>query len=47
MMTNEMSNKIVKFMTSGTCAVVPGCGHISHIVNMHYLITNLLNYTQA
>ena len=46
MMTKEGSIKIVTFMTPGAGVLVLGCGHISHIVKMHYFIKNLL-YPQA
>ena len=37
MMTKERSTKILTFMTSGAGVLLLGCGHISHIVKMHYL----------
>ena len=36
MMTKEGSTAIVTFMTPGAGVLVLGCGHISHIVKMHY-----------
>ena len=47
MMTKEGSTKIVNFMTPGAGVLVLGCGHISHIVKMHYLFKDLLLYSQA
>ena len=41
MMTKEGSTKIVNFMTPGAGVLVLGCGHISHIVKMHYFFKNL------
>ena len=41
------STKIVNFMTRGAGVLVLGCGHISHIVNMHYFFKDLLLYSQA
>ena len=46
MMTMEVSTKIVTFMTPGAGVLAIGCGHISHIVKMHYFFKNLL-YSQA
>ena len=40
MMTKEGSTKIVTFMTPGSEVLVLGCGHISHIVKMHYFFKN-------
>ena len=45
MMTKEGSTKIVTFMTPGAGVLVLRCGHISHIVKMHYFFKNLL-YSQ-
>ena len=45
-MTKEGSTKIVTFMTSGAGVLALGCGHICHIVKMHYFF-NLLLYSQA
>ena len=46
MVTNEGSNKIVTFMTPAVAGVLAlGCGHISHIVKMHYSFKNLLFYS--
>ena len=36
MMTKEGSTKIVNFMTPRAGVLMLGCGHISHIVKMHY-----------
>ena len=36
--TKEGSTKIVNFMTLGAGVLVLGCGDISHIVKMHYLL---------
>ena len=36
MMTKEGSTKFVNFMTPWAGVLVLGCGHISHIVNMHF-----------
>ena len=47
MMTKEGSTKIVNFMTPGAGVLVLGCGHISHIVKMHYFFKNLLLNSQA
>ena len=48
MMTKEGSTKIVNFMTPREGPVlVLGCGHISHIVKMHYSFKNFLLYSQA
>ena len=47
MMTKEGSTKIVTFMTPGAGVLVLGCGHIIHIVKMHYFFKNLLLYSQA
>ena len=46
-MTKEGSTKIVNFMTHGAGVLVLGCGHISHIVKMHYSFKHLLLYSQA
>ena len=45
MMTKEGSIKIVNFMTPGAGVLALGCGHISHIVKMHYFFKNLLLYS--
>ena len=37
----------INYMTPWTGIVVLGCGHISHIVKMHYILKNLLLYIQA
>ena len=47
MMTKEGSTKIVNFMFPGAGVLVLGCGHLSHIVKMHYFFKNLLLYSQA
>ena len=47
MMTKEGSTKIVNFMTPGVGVLVLGCGHISHIVKMHYFFKNLLFSSQV
>ena len=47
MMTKEESTKIVTFITPGAGVLVLGCGHISHIMKMHYFFKNLLLYSQA
>ena len=47
MMTKEGSTKIINFMTPGAGVLVLGCGHISHIVKMHYFFKNLLLYSCA
>ena len=47
MMTKEGSTKTINFMTPWAGVLVQGCGHISHIVKMHYFFNNLLLYTQA
>ena len=47
MMTKEVSTKIVKFMIPGAGVLVLGCGHIGHIVKMHYFLKNLLLNSQA
>ena len=47
MMNKEGSSKIVTFMTPRAEVLVLGCGHISHIVKMHYSYKNLLLYSQA
>ena len=41
MMNKEGSTKIVNFMTPRAGVLVLGCGHISHIVKMHYFLKNL------
>ena len=47
LINKEGSTKIVTFMTPGAGVLVLGCGHISHIVKMHYFFKNLLLYSQA
>ena len=36
MITKEGSTQIVNFMTPGAGILVLWCGHLSHIVKMHY-----------
>ena len=38
----EASTKILNFMTPWAGVPVLGCGHISHILKMHYFFENLL-----
>ena len=47
MMTKEGSTQIVNFMTLRTGVLVLGCGHISHIVKMHYFFKSLLLYSHT
>ena len=47
MMTKEGYTKIVNVMIPGTGVFMLGCGHISHIVKMHYFFKNLLFNSQA
>ena len=47
MMNKEGSTKIVTFMTPRAEVLVLGCGHISHIVKMHYFFKSLLIYSHA
>ena len=47
MMTEEGSTKNVNFLTIGVGVLVLRCGHMSHIVKMHYFLENLLLYCQA
>ena len=47
MMTKGESTKIVNFMTPGAGVLALECGHISHIVKIHYFFKNLLLYSQA
>ena len=47
MMTKEGSTKLVNFMTPGAEVLVLGCGHVSHLVKIHYFFKNLLLYSQA
>ena len=42
-MTKEGSTKITNLMTLGTGVLALGCGHISHIVNVYYIL--LYQYT--
>ena len=46
-MTKEGSTKIVNFMTSRAGVLVLGCGHIIHIVKIHYFFKNLILYSHA
>ena len=46
-MTKVGSTKIVTFMTSRAGVLVLGCGHMSHIVKMHYFFKNLLFSSHA
>ena len=45
-MTKKGSTQIVNFMTPEAGVLALGCGHISHIVKIHYSLKNLL-YSQA
>ena len=47
MITKEGCTKIVTFLTPGAVVLALGCGHISHIVKMHYFFKNLLLYFQV
>ena len=47
MMTNEGSTKIGNFLTHIAGVLMLGCGHISHILKMHYSFKNLFIYSQA
>ena len=47
MMTKKGSTKILNFMTPGAEVLVLGRGHISHLMKIHYLFTNLLLYSEA
>ena len=47
MMAKEGSTKIVNLMSPGAWVLVLRCGHISHIVKMHYFFENLLLNSQA
>ena len=46
-MVKEGSIEIVNFMIPWAGIVVLWCGHISHIVKMHYIFKNLLLYIQS
>ena len=46
-MTKEGSTKIVTFMSPDAGVLVLGCGHLSHIVKMHYFFKNLLLLSEA
>ena len=43
MMTKEGSTKIENFMNPGAEVFVLGCGHVRHIVKIHYIL--LYQYT--
>ena len=43
MMSKERSTKILNFMTHGAGVLVLGHSHISHVVNMYYIL--LYQYT--
>ena len=45
MMTKEGCTKLVIFINSGAGVLALGCGHISHIVKMHYLKKKILFFT--
>ena len=45
-MTKEGFTKIVNIFTPGAGVLVLGCGHIRHIVKMHYFFKNPLLYSQ-
>ena len=47
MITKKGSTQIVNFMTPGAGVLALGCGHISHIMKIHYSLKNLLLYSQA
>ena len=47
MMTKEGSTNLLNFMTFGAGVLALGCGHLSHIVKMHYVLKNLLLYSGA
>ena len=47
MMTKKGTTKFVTFMTPGTGVLVLRCGHISHIVTMHYSFQNLLLHSHT
>ena len=46
-MNKEGSTKIVNFMTLETGVLALECGHISHILKIHYFFKNLLLYSHA
>ena len=46
MLIKEGSTKIYKFHDPRAGVLVLGCGHISHIVKIHYFFKNLI-YSQA
>ena len=41
------SPKVLKKNTAGPGVFVIGCGHLSHVVKMHYFFKNHLLYSQA
>ena len=41
LINKEGLTKIITFMTPGAGVLVLGCGHISHLVKMHYFFKNL------
>ena len=43
MTTQEGFTKMINFMTPGAAFLVLRCGHISHIVKMHYFLTILFS----
>ena len=43
----EGCTKIVNFMSTGAGVLELGCGHLNHIVKMHYFFKNLLLFSQA
>ena len=45
-MTKKGYTKIVNFMTPGVGVLVLGCGHISHMVKIHYFFKYPLLCTQ-
>ena len=47
MMTKEGSTKILTFMTTWAGVLALWCGHISHILKMHYSSQNIPLYSQA
>ena len=47
MMTKKGSTHIVNYMTPEAGVLALGCGHIHHIVKMHFSFKNLLLYSQA
>ena len=47
MITKKGFTKIINVMTPGVGVLLLGRGHISRIVKMHYLLKNVLLYSQA